>query len=224
MDPQALLDVETRSAPLTESEVKGNLFTAYAAIYNAIARLGDNMTESVAYGAFGEVLDRQLAQGPSIPFMYGHGPQVEGGSGSGIPLGHTQAGTLRLSADNRGLHVELDLPEHHPEARVLREQVSRGEVRGMSWGFRIGDRSNYTVEMRGNGYHRELRGFERLLDVSAVWNPAYQDADHQVEIRSYDQPMPVDLSNRLRLHNMEREMRLSRLRSYKHELDQERSR
>src|SRR3954452_6080804 len=115
-----------RAAPLTEGEIKGNLFVGYAAVYGSVAEIGDNVTESVAFGAFGEVLDRQLRDGPPIPFVYNHGSKADGGSGSGIPMATTSAGTLRLSSDTKGLHVEADLPTEHPEARLLREQVARG--------------------------------------------------------------------------------------------------
>jgi HK97 family phage prohead protease len=200
-----------RSAPLTEGEVKGNLFVGYAAVYGAIAQIGEAMTESVSYGAFGEVLDRQTRTGPSIPFLYNHDKAIP-------PMGHTEAGTLRLSADTRGLHTELDLPKHHPYVGMLREQVERGEVKGMSWGFAIGDHSNYTVESRGRGLHREIHGFHYLLDVSPTWAPAYAGADHGVEIRSYDQPMAALLSNKLRLEHYERELRLGRLALYSDDL------
>lgn len=169
---------EFRSVSAMDAELSadGNTFTGYASVFDVVAHIDDDITESVSRGAFRKVL---ATQRDNVPFLYNHGRMT---GASGIPMATTAAGTLRLGEDTKGLHVEADLPQHHPEVRMLREQIDRGEVGGMSWGFVIGDRKNARVELRGASLHRELLGFKKILDVSPTWEPTYAETD--VEIRS----------------------------------------
>jgi HK97 family phage prohead protease len=166
---------QMRSAGLTEVEVSpdGKVFRGYAAVFDVVASLAPGLTESVARGAFRKVLkDHQH----NIPFLYDHG---------GPPLMTTAAGTLRLGEDTKGLEVEGDLPEHHTHVRMLREQVDRGEVAGMSWGFVVGPGMS-RIEQRGAGIHRELLDFKRLLDVSPTWDPTYAETDAEIRAMRYN--------------------------------------
>ena len=95
----------------------------------------------------------------------------------------TRAKTLRLAADTKGLHFEMDLPQHHPHVRMLEEQVECGEVVGASFGFKAGP-GNSRIEFRGNRPHRTLSGFKQILDVSPTWEPAYAQTEGTIEIRS----------------------------------------
>lgn len=157
-----VLVAESRSVPLTEAEITGDKFYGYAAVYGEVADLGD-FTEESQRGSFRKVL---AAQREPIPFVYDH-------KHDRIPMAFTHAGTLRLSEDTKGLYVEADLPSKNPDADTLREQMERGEVRHMSYGF-IAGRGNSKVEHRGSKPHRVLTGYNMLLDVSPTWQPAYR--------------------------------------------------
>lgn len=157
-----VLVAESRSVALTDAEITGNKFTGYAAVYGEVADLGE-FTEESQRGSFRKVL---AAQRDPIPFVYDH-------KHDRIPMAFTHAGTLRLSEDTKGLYVEADLPSKNPDADTLREQMERGEVRHMSYGF-IAGRGNSKVESRGNKPHRILTGYNVLLDVSPTWQPAYR--------------------------------------------------
>lgn len=173
--PENDLDApQMRSAHATEVEIKsdGKTFVGYAAVFDIDARLADGLTESVQRGAFRKVGQQR----ENIPFLYDH---------QGVPFATTAAGTLRLGEDTKGFHVEADLPEHHPHVRMLREQVERGEVAGMSWGFKAG-RGNASIEVRGNTIHRTLSGFEQILDVSPTWDPAYTQTDAEIRRLRYN--------------------------------------
>jgi len=55
---------------------------------------------------------------------------------TGIVLGSTRAGTLRLMEDERGLFVEADLPDTQA-GRDAAVSIQRGDVTAFSFGFRI---------------------------------------------------------------------------------------
>lgn len=54
----------------------------------------------------------------------------------GIVLGSTRKGTLRLNQDSRGLLTEADLPDNE-WGRPVADAVERGDIEGMSIGYRV---------------------------------------------------------------------------------------
>ncbi len=87
-------------------------------------------------------------------------------------LGRTKAGTLRLSADARGLLYEIDVNADDPDAQSALAKVSRGDLDGSSFSFEcIRDEWNFDASPA------ERTLFEcRLVDVGPVTFPAYPDA------------------------------------------------
>jgi phage head maturation protease len=75
---------------------------------------------------------------------------------------------MRLSTDDVGLRYEIDLPNTN-EAKSIRELVSRGDLRGSSFGF-IATREDWSVE--GDKEIRTLLDLD-LKDVGPVTMPAY---------------------------------------------------
>lgn len=162
--------VEQRSVAFTDIDTSndGRTFTGYAAVFDHEADLGD-FTESINRGAF----RKALSTGGNVPMLYDHNP--------GLPvLATTGGGTLKLKEDGRGLRVEADVARHFV-GDAVREMVQRGDIRGMSFGF-IAGAGNSRIEKRGGKPHRQLLGFNRLLDVSPTWDPAYQGTS--AELRS----------------------------------------
>lgn len=162
---------EVRSVQLTDVSVSddGLRFSGYAAVFDKVANLGD-FTEEIRRGAFRKVLSKS----DNVPMYWDHDERIP-------PLATTRGGTLRLSEDATGLHVEAELDNDHYMTSTLRSMVRRGDVTGMSFGFVVGQ-GNQIVEERAGMPHRVLTGFRMLLDVSPTWNPAYEGTS--VEMRS----------------------------------------
>lgn len=80
-------------------------------------------TETIAAGAF----DKTLAEGPDVQLLINH---------EGLPLARTKSGTMRLSADQRGLHTVADLDPADPDVVSLRGKMARGDIDEMSFAFR----------------------------------------------------------------------------------------
>ena len=140
-------------------EHRGRTVVGYAAVYGNPTDLGD-FSETILQGAF----DESLRDAHNIRALYHHQ--------SAAILGSTQARTLRLSSDSKGLAFELDLPNTTAGNDVL-ELVKRGDVAGCSFGFRI--RPGGDVWERRDGRPcRELRNVE-LIEVTLTADPAYGD-------------------------------------------------
>lgn len=147
----------------------GGKFVGYAAVFDDEANIAGMFTESIQRGAFRKV----LAKGQNVPMLYDHNP--------GLPaLATTRGGTLRLKEDERGLRVEADVADHFI-GHAVRELVKRGDISGMSFGF-VAGKGNSKMDTRRTPPHRSLIGFERLLDVSPTWDPAYDSTS--AELRS----------------------------------------
>lgn len=55
----------------------------------------------------------------------------------GMPLARTKSGTLKLSTDTTGLHVEAGLDPSDPDVQRLVPKMGRGDMDEMSFGFRV---------------------------------------------------------------------------------------
>lgn len=138
---------------------KGKTLSGYAAVFNSEAVLGD-FTEVIRQGAFA----KSLATGSNIRALSNHDANAL--------VGTTRGGTLQLREDAHGLAFTLALPDTS-HGRDLAELVSRGDVSGCSFGFRVapgGDR----WEQRGKQMVRELLNVE-LIEVTLTADPAYQN-------------------------------------------------
>lgn len=108
--------VELRAAP-------GRRLVGIAAPFNREARIGD-FTEVIAPGAFSASLARP---GGDVLALLDHDPTRL--------LGRQASGTLRLEEGAAGLAFDLALPQTTLGNDLL-ALVERGDVRGMSFGFR----------------------------------------------------------------------------------------
>lgn len=123
---------EDRRRPFEGMELRetpsGTLrFTGYASVtetpYEMQDWLGD-YTEVVRRGAF----SKTLAEGADVPFKLNH---------DGMTLARTKSGTMRLSEDSTGLHVEADLDPNNGQVRDIRSAMERGDLDEMSFAFRV---------------------------------------------------------------------------------------
>jgi HK97 family phage prohead protease len=115
-----------------EASDNGRKIRGYGVVFNAL---------SVDLGGFREIIapeaiDRTLNEGLDVRALVDHD--------SSKVIGRTRSGTLRLRKDSRGLHIEVEPDEEISYARDIMRAVARGDVSGMSFGFRVVDDSwNY---------------------------------------------------------------------------------
>jgi HK97 family phage prohead protease len=154
------------AAPELRAGDKGKTIAGYAAVFNEETDIGGAFREVIAPGAFKGTLDRDIRA------LVDHD--------SGRVIGRSKAGTLRLSEDAHGLAVEVDLPDTS-DGRDLAVSLERGDISGMSFGFRVThDEWDETKEIPT----RTIRAVE-LFEVSAVAFPAYDGTE--LALRSRDQ-------------------------------------
>lgn len=101
-------------------------------------------------------------------------------------LARSSAGTLHLDVDDIGLKFRFQVPET-TYGKDLLENIRNGNVSQCSFGFQIakdGDAIEYDNEDKI--YKRQLNDIERIVDISAVTYPAYQDTEVGPALRSID--------------------------------------
>lgn len=162
------MEIEKRSvmtAPELRADSDGKrTVRGYAAVFNSETDIGGYFREVIMPGAFADTLKTA-----DVRALVDHD--------SGRVIGRSSSGTLRLKEDERGLAVEIDLPDTS-DGRDLAELVSRGDIDGMSFGFRVTkEQWDETVDPP----KRSIMGIE-LHEVSAVTWPAYTDT--QLAMRS----------------------------------------
>ena len=129
----------------------------YAAVFNSEADIGGYFREVIAPGAFGETIKES-----DVRALVDHD--------SGRLIGRKSNGTLRLVEDERGLKVEIDLPDT-TDGRDVAALVERGDMDGMSFGFMVThDEWDETSDPPTRTIHKV-----NLREVSAVTFPAYDD-------------------------------------------------
>jgi HK97 family phage prohead protease len=161
-------------APL-EVRAESRTIAGYAAVFNSETDIGGMFREQIAPGAFKPSLSADVRA------LFDHD--------TSHVLGRTKAGTLRMAEDDHGLAVEIDLPDTQT-GRDLRESMARGDIDGMSFGFRV---TKQEWDESGEVPLRTIREVE-LFEVSVVTFPAY--ADTEVALRSLE-----DARKEQRQHN-----------------------
>ncbi|MGN6307309.1 MAG: HK97 family phage prohead protease [Mesorhizobium sp.] len=140
--------------------------TGYAAVFGEIADIGGWFKEVVARGAFANTLKTA-----DVRAYFDHD--------TGRVLGRLSSGTLRCEEDDKGLRVEIDLPDTS-DGRDVKALVERGDVSGMSFRFEaVRQEWDETVDPP----KRTLLEV-KLGEVSIVSEPAYDGTS--VALRSLD--------------------------------------
>lgn len=150
-----LASIELRDAT---AESPGTL-EGYAAKYDSETEIGGWFREVIRPGAF----TRALAEGQDVRALWGHDNR--------IVLGRRSAGTLEVNEDATGLKFRVVLPDTQA-GRDAATSIKRGDVDGMSFGFRA-VRERWTEE-EGKPELRELLDLD-LVEISPVAFPAYPD-------------------------------------------------
>lgn len=81
-------------------------------------------SEVVRTGAFGKT----LAENPQVQLLLNHG---------GLAMAYTKAGSLRLSEDSTGLHMEADVNAKRSDVGDMLAALDEGSVDEMSFAFRV---------------------------------------------------------------------------------------
>lgn len=134
------------------------MISGYAAVFGQDTVIGNEFRERIDPKAF----DRTLRESPDVVALLDHD--------TGRVLGRTAAGTLKLRPDRIGLRFSLKIDETTPEGQSALGTIRRGDVRGMSFGFRV------RVEEWLDGGHRlPLRVIKDcdLFEITATAFPAY---------------------------------------------------
>ncbi|WP_318527769.1 HK97 family phage prohead protease [Agrobacterium tomkonis] len=154
-----------------ETRADGEKMTVagYAAVFGQETDIAEEFIEVIEPGAF----ERSI-NGEDVLALYQHNPCCI--------LGRKSAGTLRLKEDNKGLAVEIDLP-NTTNGRDVRELIQRGDISGMSFGFYVPDTLSEKWDFSVEPPRRRILNVE-LYEVSIVANPAYSGTS--VALRSRD--------------------------------------
>lgn len=162
--------IEIRFADF-ESEISGNTLTGYASVYGTYAEMG-SYVETFAPTAFDATLKDPATD---VRAYYQHD--------SSMLLGRQSSGTLKVWTDTRGLGYEIELP-NTSYANDVRELAGRGDLGGMSIGFRPDPTNGEAWGRLGNRELRTHTSVLALIEVSPVSIPAYGSTT--VQLRSAD--------------------------------------
>ena len=147
----------------------GEYLEGYAIVYNDVSNLvrdngtGEAFREIIAPGAF-----TQSIKTSNISFAFLHSDNAE--------YGDTNSKTLILAEDSNGIYFRMSLP---PYANTLKNKISSGAIKGMSFGFLPRD-----VEVRKDGVRIVKRG--ELKHISPVYNPAYNKTEVKIKSSNND--------------------------------------
>lgn len=152
-------------------------FEGHAAVFDSRTQIGNpfgwGWFEEIARGAF----DKTLAEGDAR-FLIDHD--------TSLLVARVSAGDLRLHTDSIGLAVNAELDTELSYVRDLVRNLEKRRITGMSFGFYVVRDTWEEIEVDvedDNGKTRVrtavLRTIQevRLLEVSAVTFPAYEDTD-----------------------------------------------
>jgi len=160
--------LELREADKASGDGRIATLVGYAAVFDSLSEDLGGFREFIRKGAF----SASLARGDDIRALVGHDTT--------LIIGRRSAGTLTIAEDDRGLRVEIAVPDTSA-GRDLVVSVKRGDLTGMSFGFSTVDDEWTRLSKDGDVvYRRELITLD-LFEVSAVAFPAY--AETSVEAR-----------------------------------------
>lgn len=145
-----------------ETREEGNelKIEGYFAVFNSNYQIFDDLSESVAPGAFDDTL------GDDIRALINHD--------SSLVLGRNTAHTLDLRQDEHGLWCSITINPNDQDAMNLYARVQRGDVDQCSFGFDILS-EDYDVREDGS-VHWTIRKV-RLYEVSVCTFPAYEETN-----------------------------------------------
>ena len=153
----------------TREAEDGLFIEGYFSVFNTDYEIWPGATESVAPGAFGSTL------GKDIRALVDHETR--------LVLGRNKSGTLELREDSHGLWGRIKINPNDGDAMNLYERVKRGDVDQCSFGFQI---IKEETEIRDDdSVHWTIQEVE-LFEVSVVTFPAYEETSVSARRHDYD--------------------------------------
>ena len=148
----------------TREEDGKRYLDGYYSVFNQPYEVYPGWVEEVAPGAF----SRSLREGKDVKVLWNHNTD--------LVLGSTGNRTAYLSEDERGLHGPVEINENDQDAKNAYARVSRGDVRGCSFGFDIRAMEESWDE---DGTYRTRLTDVELYEVSPCTFPAYAQTSIQ---------------------------------------------
>jgi len=133
------------------------MLVGYAAVFDKLSVDLGWFREKIAPGAFRD------CKAQDVRALVNHD--------SNLLIGRAKSGTLRMTEDELGLRIEVDLPETQL-GRDTAESVRRGDMDGMSFSF-VCDEESW--DQKTDPPTRTLVHIRDLFDVGPVAFPAYDD-------------------------------------------------
>ena len=146
-----------------QDEEHGSILTGTPIVYGQRTDMGW-YDEIIAYGALDDTDLRD------VRFLVNHNADM-------IPLARSRNNnansTMQLSVvPTKGMDIRVDLDtENNADARSLYSAVSRGDITGMSFMFRV-DKDAWD-DLESEHPTRQIRSIAKVFEVSAVTFPAY---------------------------------------------------
>jgi uncharacterized protein len=171
-------DTEIRSVPNGTGGSRLKL-TGYASVTGVPYELADSygtFTETVARGAFRAT----LATNPDVQLRVDH---------AGVSMARTRAGTMKLSEDQTGLHVEARIDPKRPDVKILRSAVQSKDVDEWSFAFRVSPDGD---QWSADGQTRRITALSLAGgDVSVCNHGANPFTGGLIDLRNRDQAQVV---------------------------------
>ena len=168
MERENMRQIRSIESKFTTRDDDGALhIEGYFAVFNSVYQIWDDMSESVAPGAFTETL------GGDVRALIDHETR--------LVLGRNTAGTLQLREDSHGLWGDILINPNDQDAMNLYARVQRGDVNQCSFGFDILEQE---TEFRDDGSVHWTIKKVKLYEVSVCTFPAY--AETSVQARKDD--------------------------------------
>ena len=142
----------------------------YFAVFNSIYQIADDLSESIAPGAFADAL------GDDVRALIDHETMYV--------LGRNTANTLELREDDRGLWGSILINPNDQDAMNLYSRVQRGDVNQCSFGFDI---LSEETDFRPDGSVHWTITKVKLYEVSVCTFPAYAETSVQARQNEYQQ-------------------------------------
>ncbi len=168
MERETMRQIRSIESKFTTRDDDGALhIEGYFAVFNSVYQIWDDMSESVAPGAFTDTL------GGDVRALIDHETR--------LVLGRNTAGTLQLREDSHGLWGDILINPNDQDAMNLYARVQRGDVNQCSFGFDILEQE---TEFRDDGSVHWTIKKVKLYEVSVCTFPAY--AETSVQARKDD--------------------------------------
>lgn len=156
-------DMEQRAYTFEVRANDNNMISGTPIVYDYPTDIG---------GWFREVISKGALDGADlrdVPLLVNHNDRM-------IPVARSRRNnpnsTMRLLVTDKGLDIEADLDvENNDTSRALYSAVSRGDISGMSFMFRVKDER--WEDLDSEYPTRYIDKFEAIGEVSAVTFPAY---------------------------------------------------